>query len=113
MSKRKTVVMDLDGTICTQKTFQDYHLALPIQDVIDKVNKLWMSGWDVIIYTARGMNSLEGNVSLIERQLGPMTEKWLKDNRVCYTKLIFGKYPADVFVDDRGLKPDEFVTADL
>jgi len=37
-----------------------------------------------------------------------MTEKWLKDNRVCYDELIFGKPAADVYVDDKAVLPEDF-----
>lgn len=110
---RKKLVIDLDGTICTQQSSETYHLAQPIREVIWKVNKLWQEGWDVLIYTARGMNTCLGNVPEIEHRYRLMTEKWLLDNRVCYTQLKFGKPPGDVYVDDKALRPDEFTCKDI
>jgi capsule biosynthesis phosphatase len=86
-----------------------YHLATPNLDVIKKVNKLWTEGWEIVIFTARGMNTLNGNVDQVEDSYREITEKWLADNRVCYNELVFGKYSAEYYVDDKGLSPKQFV----
>lgn len=109
MSRRKTLVIDMDGTICTQVEREDYEKAEPRLEVIRKVNQLWMDGWDVIVFTARGMTSLRGDVGAIEQKYRKMTEEWLDNHRVCYTKVIFGKPSADVYVDDKGQSIEEFV----
>lgn len=100
--------MDLDGTICTQMPSGQYADAKPIPEVIKKVNELWAAGCDIIIFTARGMDSLKGDVNQIEHRWRGVTEKWLLDNRVCYNKLMFGKPLGDYYVDDKGMRPDEF-----
>jgi capsule biosynthesis phosphatase len=107
--KKKTLVVDLDGTLCTQEKTGTYHLAKPRLDVIKKVNELWTEGWKIIIFTARGMNTFDGDVYKIEESYREMTEKWLKDNRVCYDQLRFGKPAADAYIDDKGMSPAQFV----
>ena len=109
MESKGTIVMDLDGTICTQKSTGTYHEAEPIMDVIRQVNALWTDGWEIVIHTARGMRTCNGHVELVEEKYRKMTEKWLADNRVCYSKLVFGKPAADYYVDDKCLHPQEFV----
>jgi len=109
MKNTKRIVMDLDGTICSQEKTGTYHLAKPDLEVIKKVNSLWTEGWEVIIFTARGMATCDGNLSQIEDSYRNMTEKWLRDNRVCYNQLVFGKFNADYYVDDKGLNPKQFV----
>jgi capsule biosynthesis phosphatase len=108
-TSKKALVIDLDGTICSQEDSGEYHRAYPVLKVIFKVNELWTRGWDIIIYTARGMKTFDGDVKKIEDVYREETEKWLKDNRVMYTKLIFGKPSGDVYVDDKGKTINEFV----
>ena len=49
-------VVDIDGTICTPGPTEEmrYEQAMPIQDRIDKINKLYDEG-HYRIPTARGM----------------------------------------------------------
>lgn len=105
----KKLVIDLDGTLCTQMPGDLYHLALPFHDMISRVNVLYDAGWHVTIFTARGMNRFKGDVSQVESSLGDMTRDWLLKNGVRYSRLMFGKPPADLYVDDKGMSPHEFL----
>lgn len=115
MPERKgIVVLDLDGTICEQTSggaggADGYRSAKPIVEVIRRINELWTDGWTIVIYTARGMASLEWDVAAVKDSLGQLTTEWLARNRVCYDKLVFGKPPGDCYVDDKALRPDEFL----
>ena len=110
--KNKRLIIDLDGTICTQMESGQYARAEPNQSVIDQVNRLWIKGWDVVIFTARGMNTFQ-NGEEADLQLRQMTEDWLKKNRVCYTELLFGKPAGDLYVDDKGMSIGQVVSSDL
>ena len=105
----KVLVTDLDGTICEQIDNKNYQSAKPRLDVIKKINSLWTEGWEIIIFTARGMNTFEGDVKAVEQFHRSYTEKWLKDNRVCYNKLLFGKPSADLYLDDKNISINDFV----
>lgn len=111
--ERRTAVMDMDGTICTQTYNNTYRLAEPNLDVIKKINKLWSDGWNIVIHTARGMRTFSGDINLIELNYRKLTEEWLVENRVCYTKLVFGKPPGDIYVDDKGISINEFTNGDI
>lgn len=102
------IVIDLDGTLCSQEDSETYHLAKPHIDVIKKLNELWTTGCEVLIFTARGMNTCDGSLPQIEARYREMTEEWLKKNRVCYDSLLFGKPSADYYVDDKSMLPLEF-----
>lgn len=108
MSK-EVFVIDLDGTICTQETYSTYQNAKPKKEVIKKINSLWTDGHKIVIFTARGMNTHDGQVEMVEQNLRQITTKWLDDNRVCYDELVFGKPPAYKYVDDKAMRPDEFL----
>jgi capsule biosynthesis phosphatase len=108
----KTLVIDLDGTICEQKTFADYEIAEPVWSVIEKMVELYDEGWHIHIFTARGMNTFDGNVELIEYHLRGPTEEWLRRYNVPYHELSFGKPPGDLYVDDKGMNVDVFSNSD-
>ena len=105
----KTLVIDLDGTLASQEESSNYYKATPQMSVIHKVNQMWTDGWEIVIYTARGMKTCFGDAKTAEATFRQVTEDWLKKNRVMYTKLVFGKPSGDLYVDDKGMRPDEFV----
>lgn len=110
--ENKKLVVDIDGTLCDQRDFNSYLEAIPRKDVIEKVNSHWSNGWEIELFTARGMNTCGGDTKLIEQSLGDITRLWLKNNRVCYDKLTFGKPSAYMYVDDKAMRPEEFLKLD-
>lgn len=113
---RNTIVVDVDGTICEINPLVSYADLKPIQSVIDKVNSLYDRGdTKVILMTARGMRSCNGDLLLINSKVRPILEAWLNKNNVKYHELVMGKPwgPNVKYIDDNALRPDEFVEADL
>jgi len=108
VSVEKTLVVDIDGTLCEQTLGgTDYALAGPRKDVITAINLAYVNGWKVVLYTARGMSTL--TAAAADRAYRLMTEEWLEDHEVMYQELRFGKPPATYYVDDKAMRPDEFV----
>ncbi len=104
----KRIVVDIDGTLCDQvDEYSKYASALPRRRVISYVNRLYYAGTHVTIFTARGMDTHRGNLEEIEKNLRPLTTKWLSDNNVLYDRLLFGKPPADLYVDDKAEYPTD------
>jgi len=54
LGERKTVLVDVDETICFYPKKRQYNLAKPNEENIAKINKLYHEGWKVIYWTARG-----------------------------------------------------------
>ena len=105
---QKRLVIDLDGTLCSLSAGgEDYYKASPHNEMIEKVNTYHRAGWHITIFTARGMQTY-GNAAAAERAHGLRTRYWLRDNNVAFDTLKFGKPPADLYVDDKGMLPDEF-----
>tara|TARA_B100001057_G_scaffold426450_1_gene450588 strand:- start:48056 stop:48355 length:300 start_codon:yes stop_codon:yes gene_type:complete len=90
---------DIDGTICTN-TNGDYEKAKPFIDRIKIVNKLYIEGNKIIMFTARG--------STTNLDWTRLTKQQLKEWGVKYHELIFGKPEADIFVDDKGISDKIF-----
>lgn len=91
---------DLDNTLCDTKEnpdgTMDYMGALPFEDRINLVNSLYEEGNTIYIETARGSGS---GIDWL-----PQTKKQLDGWGLKFHKLRTGtKFPADVFVDDKGV----------
>lgn len=91
---RRTYCIDIDGTICTN-TDGNYKVAAPFPEKINIINQLYKEGHTIILHTARG--------STTGIDWAQMTKQQLKDWRVKYHRLIFGKPDAHYFVDDKSL----------
>ena len=105
----KTIVFDVDDTISTHID-RDYENAFPHLDVIEKINTMYDAGWRIIFHTARGMHSLNGDLKKIEYERAPVLLTWLKKHGVKYHELHFGKPLSLVYVDDKALRPSEFLS---
>ena len=86
------LVIDIDGTICTEERTFSRSLAAPKEGAVETVNKLFKSGHTILFYTARSWNEYE------------MTQDWLKRNGFKYHQLIMGKPIGDFWIDDRAIK---------
>lgn len=86
------IIIDLDGTICTEEKTFSRSLAKPIAGAVESINSLYEKGNTIIIYSARSWMEYE------------VTSHWLNQNGVKYHQLILGKPIGDVWIDDRAIK---------
>ena len=109
----KTIVMDLDGTICSIKeanqSYSDVHIVAP---VIEKMKELKRRGYRIVIHTARQMRTHNHNVGAILASVGEETMRWLRTHGVPFDEIVFGKPwgRGVLYIDDRALRPTEFVS---
>ena len=104
----KTIIVDVDETLCYVHN-RDFANGIPNREVIDRVNEYYDNGYKVIISTARGQKSCK-TVEEMNKKYREVTERWLMDNGVKYHELEIGyKKNADLYVDDKAIRPDEFV----
>lgn len=109
-----TYVVDIDGTLCHSYPGCDYSKCDPITEVVDAVNWAYDNGAHIILFTARGMRSYEGNIPDIEVNVKPVLEQWLKKNGVKYHELIMGKPWAAGelwYIDDKNMSISEFINS--
>jgi len=95
-------VIDIDGTIFYTRAIQkgfynDYKIISPNYFMINKINELHEKGNIIILHTARHWEMLE------------KTKKQLADYKVNYTTLICGKPDGDKIIDDKAVKPEDFL----
>jgi len=104
-------IVDIDGTICDKPICRedgDYDTSVPKLDRIDKINKLYDDGHEIIYLTARGMGRFNDNVDLAREAFYDLTENQLKSWGCKYHKLILGKPSGDYYIDDKGINSDDF-----
>jgi len=102
-----TYVFDIDGTICSV-TDGNYGEAMPIQERIDEINKLYDEGNTILFNTARGMGRTGNDVLLSHRLFFFLTKAQLEKWGVKHHKLFMGKPSGDLYVDDKGVKDEQF-----
>ena len=102
-----TYCFDLDNTLCTTHG-NDYENSVPIQHNIDTVNSLQQDGNKIIIFTARGMTTCNGDIHKVYSLHFCKTYAQLKSWGLEEFELIMGKPSAEVFVDDRAVSDKDF-----
>ncbi len=104
-----TYVFDIDGTICTP-TNGEYSTAIALRSRIDKVNALYEGGHTIIFQTARGMGRSDNSEQFAYSKFYEFTKQQLKDWGVKHHYLFLGKPAGDIYVDDKGIKDNDFFT---
>ena len=104
------LVVDLDKTLCTKKKNNEtYADVKPHTDIIDTINKVKDIGADVIIESARNMLTQNNDEAKVIKNIGKTTLQWLDDNNVHYDGIKFGKTMGTCYIDDKALRPKEFI----
>tara|TARA_R110000851_G_scaffold71917_1_gene159736 strand:+ start:342 stop:650 length:309 start_codon:yes stop_codon:yes gene_type:complete len=96
--------VDIDDTICMYPDKREYHLAVPDQKRIDKINDLYRHGNTIVYWTARGSTSGLDWHDLTKMQL----IKW----GALHHDLILGKPHYDVFIDDKAITSGTYFDQD-
>lgn len=102
--------MDLDNTITIESKLP-YEQKEPNKAVIDKLHQYKELGFGIAIYTARNMNTYNGNVGLINTNTLPVIIGWLNKHNVPFDEIFVGKPWCGTdgfYVDDKAIRPAEF-----
>lgn len=113
-SKVPRLVFDVDDTICVNGRRNGYEYAEPKLDVIEKINHLHDDlGYEIVLHTARGMISCDGDLERIKEKNEAVLIAWLRKWQVHFDELVFGKPIADLYVDDKGISLSQFMHEDF
>lgn len=96
---RKTFIVDIDNTICISKG-SDYANSVPMFDRIEKINKLYEEGHNIIYWTARGGHSGIDWTDKTHSQLAAWGCK--------YDEIRMKKPTYDVWIDDKAINSEEY-----
>ena len=95
------ICFDFDNTLVTfSKKHKDYTTVEPIQRNIDFLKYLKSFGHTIIIYTARKMNSSNGNIGKVLCDVGKITFDTLEKFDIPFDEIYFGKPYAHYYIDD-------------
>ena len=105
--KKMKYIFDIDGTVCYNNN-GDYYNSKPMNNRIEKINDLYAQGNEICFFTARGMSRNKGDVSKCYNDFYVLTYNQLKKWGVKFHSLVLGKPSGDVYVDDKGVRDDNF-----
>lgn len=94
-AESKTFCFDIDGVVAQLSPNNQYNLAQPNLEVIEKINRLYREGHTIILFTARGTKTGIDWQEVTRNQM----DTW----GVHYHELKFGKPAADYYIDDRSI----------
>lgn len=100
---KKILCFDIDGVICKTIKSKDYIKSIPIKKNIKYINKLYERNYKIILFTARFMGRSNENASLAKKKASKLTLTQLKEWKLKFHKIYFGKPSYDLFIDDKNL----------
>jgi capsule biosynthesis phosphatase len=112
----KRIVIDLDGTITLHNSASTYADKSPNKLVAEKLRIYKSMGFEIIIQTARNMNTYNNSVGKINANTLPEIIAWLNKYDIPYDEIHVGKPwcgTEGFYVDDRSIRPGEFVDLSL
>lgn len=117
IGRDKVLVVDVDGTLCDIKSKGGSYIDVePEPQIVARLRQMHGDGWRIILNSSRGMNSNDGNIGLINRNVMPVILEWLRRHEIPFDEIHLGKpWPGEngFYIDDRALRPREFVENDL
>ncbi|SLN11060.1 hypothetical protein ROJ8625_00239 [Roseivivax jejudonensis] len=113
----KALVVDVDGTLCAiKRPDESYADMVPEPRMLARLRALHAEGWHIILSSARGMRSNDGNVGRIGKTAAPGMLQWLIEHEIPFDELHLAKpWPGrqGFYVDDRSVRPREFLQLSL
>lgn len=108
----RRIICDIDDTIsfCINR---DWENAKPNIELINKLNSLYDDGWEICYYTARGHLSFNGDRTSAKNYYEPIILNWFKKHNVKFTELSFDKPLGSYYIDDKSIKPEEFLELNI
>ena len=103
-NKKLRICFDLDNTLVSNPTVpDDYSTVLPIDKMINILKRFKNEGHEIIIYTARRMQTHGGNVGKILKDIAMVTFETLEKFNIPFDEIYFGKPIADLYIDDKAI----------
>ena len=114
MTTQKTLVVDLDDTICIpnhdeKDTYRKYGLAKPIPEMIDALKAARKRDYKIVISTARRMLTHRGDINKVIEDVDEITTTWLNEFEVPYDEIQYGKPYGVYYIDDKAMLPYTFI----
>ena len=107
----KTIIVDIDNTICKKENHEPYSKAKPIKKFCSALKDAFEEGYYIILFTSRNMRSFKGSLGLINKYTAPELIEWLSKNEIPYDEIYYGKPWGNSveYIDDKFLSMKEFI----
>lgn len=92
---------DIDGVIF--EINKNYEKHIPIPETVNLIKKLKAENAEIILYTARKMETYKGNIGLVNKDIVAKTLAALSEFNIEYDEIYFGKPSADIYIDDKSI----------
>ena len=112
----KRLVLDLDGTITIEDSSKSYADRQPNAAVVERIRSYRELGFAIVIYSSRNMRTHQNSVGLINAHTLPVIIEWLKRHNIPFDEIHVGKPwcgTEGFYVDDRAVRPNEFLSMSL
>ncbi|MFH1399429.1 MAG: HAD hydrolase family protein [Candidatus Woesearchaeota archaeon] len=114
INKGKSIVIDLDGTLChLKKENEGYSDAKPNMEIVAKLREYKEKGFYIIVNSARNMRTFDGNLGKINAVTLKTILQWLDKHKIPYDEVYVGRPWCGFegfYVDDQTVRPDEFLS---
>jgi len=110
-NQRKTLVVDIDDTICHLGPDKNYSAASQNIPVCQALRAAHSKGVYIILFTSRNMRTFRGCSGLINKYTAPVILEWLSANQIPFDEIYFGKpWGANVsYLDDKSISLQSFL----
>ena len=111
--QRRTLIVDIDKTICESPPEKNYSKCEPIKNVCLRLREENDKGTYIILYTSRNVRTFNGNIGLINKYTSVILLEWLKINNIPYDEIYFNKPwgNGDLnYIDDKFLSLEKFIS---
>ena len=108
----KRLVFDLDGTLTHDDASVGYAERRPNLAVVEKLRAYRAEGFEIVICSARNMQTYAGQLGKINANTLPVILDWLARHEIPYDELHVGKPwcgTEGFYVDDKAIRPSEFL----
>lgn len=117
ISGEKVLVVDVDGTLCPVKEPGQNYADLPANtEMVAALCRYHADGFRIVIQSARNMRTYDGNIGEINCNTLPVLIDWLQAHEIPFDEIHVAKPWAGqtgFYIDDRAVRPDEFLTEDI
>lgn len=94
--------VDIDDTLLYSEYKDGKYAVIGANfSLIEKINSLYKSGHEIILYTGRHWNHLQ------------ITIKQLRMHNVMHHSLVMAKPVGDYYIDDKAILPEDFLKLEL
>jgi len=107
--EKLNILLDLDNTVCANKqNDESYEDVKPLPGAVEQIQRWKKEGHTISIYTARHMKTCNNDIGEIIVKQSRLILNWLDKYNIPIDKLYFGKPNADVIIDDKAIRAENW-----